>query len=343
MNIDLVYLWVDGNDPKWRDKKNAALVAAGRPVSELAIVANRFEQNDELKYSLRSVVKFAPWVNHIFIVTDGQTPEWLDLKNPKITVVDLSEIVPKKYLPLFNSAAIEMFLHKIPNLSEHFLYANDDMFFGKSVDPHFFFDEKGDPIVILHAQSWSRAHYLVGSKAVSGVLKRDTLFPKMVANALAATYKLIGEKYKLILSHAIEPMRKSYLAEIIDLNDNYFMETTATTFRDASNIQRFAFPMINHARGRTTIVYKQSYFNRRIKYMPRTPPFWTSFLMWLGRTTGLSKINLVDSTKGVERPIRKTLRYNPELFCLNYIAPEKKKIAADFMNRMFPEKSEFEK
>ncbi|MDE5919514.1 MAG: Stealth CR1 domain-containing protein, partial [Duncaniella sp.] len=73
--IDMVYLWVNGNDPVWQAKRNAAV---GKPVERLAMnCEGRYADNDELKYSLRSVEMYAPWIRRIFIVTDNQVPEWL--------------------------------------------------------------------------------------------------------------------------------------------------------------------------------------------------------------------------------------------------------------------------
>ena len=91
------------------------------------------------KYSLRSVEMYAPWIRKIFIVTDNQVPKWLDTSNPKIRIVDHKEILPEVSLPCFNSRLIEHFLYKIPGLSEHFLYANDDMFINRPVTPATFF------------------------------------------------------------------------------------------------------------------------------------------------------------------------------------------------------------
>uniref|UniRef100_A0A8C5PZA2 N-acetylglucosamine-1-phosphotransferase subunits alpha/beta n=1 Tax=Leptobrachium leishanense TaxID=445787 RepID=A0A8C5PZA2_9ANUR len=51
------------------------------------ISASRFEDNEELRYSLRSIEKYAPWVRHVFIVTNGQIPSWLNLDNPRVTIV----------------------------------------------------------------------------------------------------------------------------------------------------------------------------------------------------------------------------------------------------------------
>ena len=141
MEIDLVYLWVNGNDPQWRAKRSARI---GVPERKSDVnCEGRYADNDELKYSLRSVEKYAPWIHRIFIVTDNQVPEWLDTSNPGIRIVDHTEIMPAESLPCFNSTLIEHFICRIPGLSEHFLYANDDTFINKPVTPDIFFAEDG--------------------------------------------------------------------------------------------------------------------------------------------------------------------------------------------------------
>ncbi len=98
--IDLVYLWVDGNDPKWLKKRQAFIDEKINP-------AGRYRDNQELKYSLRSIEKNLPWIRKIFIVTDDQTPSFIDINHPKIQIVNHSEIIPKEILPTFNSVIIE--------------------------------------------------------------------------------------------------------------------------------------------------------------------------------------------------------------------------------------------
>ncbi len=119
MKIDLVYLWCDGSDPKWLKKKEYWQQKYGLVNAEAAYSC-RFIQHDELKFSLRSVEMYMPWINHIFIVSDEQVPEWLDTDNPKISIVDHRDIIPEDALPTFNSNAIEACLCNIPGLSEHF-------------------------------------------------------------------------------------------------------------------------------------------------------------------------------------------------------------------------------
>lgn len=96
----------------------------------------RYSDNNELLYSLRSLFEFAPWVRHVYIVTCGQVPHWLDTDCPRVTVVPHAEIFRNKsHLPTFNSVAIEANLVNIPGLSDDFIYFNDDMFLGKPVIP----------------------------------------------------------------------------------------------------------------------------------------------------------------------------------------------------------------
>lgn len=114
------------------------------------ISASRFEDNEELRYSLRSVEKYAPWVRHIYIVTNGQIPSWLNMDNPRLTVVSHEEIfLNKSHLPTFSSPAIESHLHRIKGLSDKFVYLNDDVMFGKEVWPDDFYTEAGGQKVYL--------------------------------------------------------------------------------------------------------------------------------------------------------------------------------------------------
>ncbi len=143
--IDVVYTWVDGADPAWLQTKARAVGSNdGRAFTERAQDESRFADHDELRYSLRSLEQFAPWVNHVWIVTADQRPAWLRRDDPWISVVDHRDIFPDQDgLPTFNSHAIEACLHRIPGLSEHFLYLNDDMILGRPVNPEQFFHPSG--------------------------------------------------------------------------------------------------------------------------------------------------------------------------------------------------------
>jgi len=73
-----------------------------------------FTQLQELRYSLRSLERYAPWVRHVYLVTNGQIPYWLDLENPRLTVVTHDQIfLNLSHLPTFSSPAIESHIHRL--------------------------------------------------------------------------------------------------------------------------------------------------------------------------------------------------------------------------------------
>lgn len=145
--VDVVYTWVDAEDPAWAAAREERLRSLGRTVAARESSGRaRYTSRDELRYSLRSVALFAPWVRHVFLVTDGQRPRWLD-DHDRVTVVDHREILPPEALPTFNSHAIETALHRIPDLARQWIYFNDDVFLGRPVSPESFFTAAGQPRV----------------------------------------------------------------------------------------------------------------------------------------------------------------------------------------------------
>ncbi|KAG7454505.1 hypothetical protein MATL_G00260380 [Megalops atlanticus] len=126
------------------------LSAISQPRQDEDVSASRFEDNEELRYSLRSVERHAPWVRHVFIVTNGQIPSWLNLDNPRVTVITHHEIFQNEsHLPTFSSPAIETHIHRIPGLSQKFIYLNDDVMFGKDVWPDDFYSHsKGQKVYL---------------------------------------------------------------------------------------------------------------------------------------------------------------------------------------------------
>lgn len=130
--IDLVIPWVNGEDPQWQQK-------AAPYLSVKDFNGERFRDWGTLKYLFRSIDQYLPWINQIFLVTDNQTPDWLDINNAHVQVIDHHEIIEKQFLPTFNSNAILMNIYKIPGLSEHFMVIEDDMLFTRPSRPEDFF------------------------------------------------------------------------------------------------------------------------------------------------------------------------------------------------------------
>ena len=125
--IDVVITWVNGGDSDWLKKKNEYMGLADQ--SSVDARSRRFRDWDNLVYLFRGISKYTPWVNHVYLVTPNQCPEWLNQDCEKVTLINQDDLFEdKSVLPTFNNCSIELLLHKIPGLSEQFVYLNDDMF-----------------------------------------------------------------------------------------------------------------------------------------------------------------------------------------------------------------------
>jgi hypothetical protein len=136
--IDFVIMWVDCNDPKWKADYQSVFHA-------LDYDPARYRDMKILKYWFRAVERYAPWVNKIYFVTNGQSPKWLNTSHDKIVHVRHEDFIPEKYLPTFSSRTIEFCTHLIKGLSEHFVLFNDDMFINGPIEPSYYFQD-GLPI-----------------------------------------------------------------------------------------------------------------------------------------------------------------------------------------------------
>lgn len=142
--IDAVWTWVDDTDPAWQQRLESARLSRGIELTDRGNGAERYRNRDELRYSMRSVAMYAPWIRHHYLVTDDQVPGWLATDHPDITVVSHRDIFSDPgVLPTFNSHAIGSQLHHIDGLSEQFLVLNDDVFLGRPVARSTFFGANG--------------------------------------------------------------------------------------------------------------------------------------------------------------------------------------------------------
>lgn len=319
MNIDIVYLWVNGNDPVWRAKKEA--FERGMPHrSGEALAEARFMDNDELKYSLRSVERFAPWIHHIYIVTDGQVPAWLDLTNERISIVDHTEIMPREALPSFSSPAIEWCIDNIPGLSEHFLLANDDTFIGREVSPDFFFNPTGQPIVRL--KKWASSK------------RRISLYLKTVEKAQLAIKKLFGKLIRHIPHHNIDAYRKSDFKACKRIFEQEINETIHRHIRSEKDFQRAAVSYYTLAIGAGELRLMGRY-NRSTSLADKLTSILRNKFTYDSRRIAIT-----------EPDIRAVLKkYSPTLYCLNdgeEANDECRERVRRFLEDEFPQKSAFE-
>jgi hypothetical protein len=222
--IDMVFSWVDGSDVEFlreRARRMQTYVVGEGDDSEA-----RYRQIDELKFALRSVHLFAPWVRRIFICTDSRPPAWL-AKHPKVTIVRAEEMfADASVLPTYNSHAIESQLHRIPGIAEHVLYSNDDMFFGRPLSPDLFFSPGG---ITKFVEAGTRIGLGESDPSRSGF-----------ENAARVNRRLLHDRFGKVttrhLEHCAAPLRMSVMAELEREFPEEFRRTAASRFRSATDI-----------------------------------------------------------------------------------------------------------
>lgn len=313
--VDIVYLWCDSSDDVWRTKKNDELRKLGKATDNDSTGDCRFIDNDELKYSLRSLEKYAPWINNIFIVTDSQVPKWLDTTNPKIKIIDHKEILPEDVLPTFNASAIETALHKIPNLSEHFLFANDDMFFARPVQKSFFFDEKDTKPIFRFSKR----------RIINKTYKH--LYGYMISSAYKLVEQKYGKSFPYFPHHNIDAYCKSDIEKCYNEFFEGFEKTARQKFREKDCIQRSIFGYYSVACGCASPKIVNNFAAKISDLIHKKSQ---DSMMFVLKKNKLSQI----------------IKHRPYLFCINdssETCDEDRAAMKEFLEKEFPQQSKFEK
>jgi len=283
--IDVVILWVDGNDSLHREKMNPYL--SNEQQLNDKNFRTRFDQVEEIEYAIKSILKFAPFARKIFLVTDNQIPNFLKNKKgngafEKVEIVDHTVIFKgfEAFLPTFNCLPIETMLTNIPDLSEHFIYFNDDLFLIKETKPSDFFINK-NPIL---RGKWSRFNTKIWYKLVYGKIikligkkaKNETYGYKIGQQNIASK---LGFKKYFKFDHTPAPLRKSTL-------ENYFNENPE--MRELNIKHKFRHPkqftlqgLANHLEIQNkTCVLKNKY---QLEYFGsyKKPLIWYKFHLFL--------------------------------------------------------------
>jgi hypothetical protein len=232
---------VNGNESAWRAKRQKyaqELGATGNlSFAKFGNVEGRYRDNDELRFSLRALEKFFPEHGHIFIVTDGQVPDWFQASD-QITLIDHHQLIPHSALPTFDSGNIESYIHHIPGLSERYFYFNDDVFFGAPVRLKNWFFENGiyvslsdDPEVKgnkLRAESTSLENASRLSKQwLQAKSDRANLSTHSFTQKMRPQYQHTPRTF----SHSPRPMLKSLMLEIERDAPDLFELVRSTVFR----------------------------------------------------------------------------------------------------------------
>ncbi len=331
--IDIVYLWVDGSDKEWQKIRNFWYDKLQNKTVENAnnLNAALYRDNGELKYSLRSVAECIPWVNHIYIITGfNQVPKWLNTKNPKITIVPHSQIMPKTAIPTFNSNSINLCISNISDLSEKFIILNDDTFFNKKIKPSFFFD-KYDRAIVLYNK-----HKDIQKDINKWMASVDRYTHTLILSALKI--KEIFSKTYLHYrpSHGIDPYIKSSFIECRNhpLVKKQLDKQVLEKFRTRNALQIWLMEL--YAKMTNKAVFKKARGYKSGRHWFSNFIYNTVFF----RAVRRSPVFCFDAKMS-----KNSIKHAP-IFCINdskYTTDETIKNNIEFLQSRFPNKSEFEK
>lgn len=286
MEIDAVYTWVNMNDPEWISKYKK--VAKKNPEM------NRYKDYGELEFSVKLLIRNCDFIKNIYIVTDNQIPSWYNqIKYPNVRIIDHQQILgPECHNPTFKSDAIESYLHRIPNLSEFYLYLNDDVFIGNKCSIYHFIDKNTHlPI--------ARFKYC----ELNNSLKQRLLFGMSsfargisLVNAVNCIKKKYSKHYNLSPIHQAVILRKSMGELAWKLFPKELTESVKRPFRKPKN-DTISFTLLSMLLGITLKKMKPEIDTYSIKIYQ----------------------NYSLSNGGAERNLKNIIRMKPQLFCINDI------------------------
>jgi hypothetical protein len=268
--IDFVLPWVDGSDSAWIARKREYEGGdAGQSSDFNANGDCRYRDMGLLRYWFRAVERFAPWVNKVFFVTCGQKPEWLDETHPKLRLVDHRDYIPTEHLPTFNARAINLNLHRIAGLAEHFVLFDDDMFLLRPRTPRDFF-RGGLPVLpcdlgIPYWLGTSHTSRVVVNNC--GYLKRSMDVDRLVRKNIAKFADVLAlgpvRAAKNVLAFAVNrtvlqgcfghlalPHLKSTFEEVWAALPEVLERTSRHRFRDDNDVNQWIFASWNLVKGR---------------------------------------------------------------------------------------------
>lgn len=294
-DIDVVFTWVDNKDQKWLKKKNKNLHSNVACIDSISDA--RFENHNELYYSLLAIRKNMPWVRWIFIITDSQKPDW-EIDDDRVKIIDHSELIDEKYLPTFNSHVIEAHLHKISGLSENFIYFNDDVFVARPLDKNHFFRKNG------------LASIFVADKKLSEMRRKGNITATLIASQ--NSNKIIEKKFGICMDmplvHTYVPLKKSMFELCWSENRAVIELFLKNKFRgnEDLNMATFLIPWMMYLNGQAVITSEICYyFNLRSIYSLNQ---YDKLLMY------------------------KLCEKSPHSFCINDVNLRSKKVLNDFQH-----------
>lgn len=260
--IDAVLPWVDGDDPVLNARR-ASYMDAGQAADDDIAGATRYKGIGEIRYCIASILRYAPFVRKIFIVTDGQDP---GIEHEKVQVVDHRIIFRghEEGLPYFNSNSIDTFIWNIPELSEHFIYFNDDVFLTAPTRPEDFFRD-GQPVAYGKWYPTFAAKALRTLKRLVSGGREAAGFKDFMLNGLA----LCGGGCRFVLiGHTPHALLKSWYADFLASNPRAVELNLKDRFRSADQWSVFEPFYLDMARRRRLILIPDKKVSLYLKPRP---------------------------------------------------------------------------
>lgn len=250
IEIDFVLPVLDHTDPRWQALYRQ--YCKGGEGEDFT----RFRDWGWLRYWLRSVAQYAPWVHRIYIVSCNPKPTWLKADGNKLVWLDHKEFIPAEYLPTFNSHTIELNLHRIQGLSEYFVYFNDDTLLNAPITPEYYFRNELPCDATLEGLFFV-PHYEQGNWGTQliefcnvGILKKHFTRKQVVKDNWTrwyGSYLPCQSRLKAFLlsfqpqffnfntPHHERPLLKSIFEEVWEAEPDY-LHNSCTRFRRSTNV-----------------------------------------------------------------------------------------------------------
>ena len=261
MDIDFVITWVDMNDPEWLEEFSR--YRYDKHNTRNGVSEARFRDNGFLRYWFRGVEKFAPWVRKIHFIVNGRTPEWLDTSNPKLHIVRHADFIPAEFLPTFNSVEIERYMHRIPGLSEHFVYFNDDFYIINHLPVERFFLNglPRDIAVMDYNPSWSQWYKRIKNniRIINRHFSKKEVMAKWHDKWFHSSYgmtarwnymlRFYGKFITLRVPHNAQPYLKSTFEEVWAAAGDELRATSVNKFRALNDLTPELFRTWQMCRG----------------------------------------------------------------------------------------------
>lgn len=324
--IDAVFTWVDGSDPVWQENKRRLLfdLFGKREPDTCAEDAARFSDNEELRYALRSLALNAPWIRTVHLVTADQKPAWLNTQT--VHLVSHRDIFPEDVpLPVFSSQPIEYCVHRVPGLSEQFIYCNDDFMLGRPLSPGDFFLPDGRPILWLLRRSRKSMEKLLDFAGESA------LFRSSVALAHMAARNRYGKLYPYTFRHYPKSMTKRSAGSLWEAFPHEIRTTLFSPFRSPSDVNlTMLYPLYVLAEDLGTL--------KMVNGVAQLKDFFC------GR--GVAHIGASIGDKNMEKKMWAIRRLRPRTFCLNDspgASAEDRKRLREFLQSQFPDPCRYER